>query len=523
MKKIYLLITLIYLSLNTLTAQVLYEDFEIWPPVNWVLEPVSGTGSWVQNNGDVPTGGGNAGPGSAYEGEFAAMYNNYDYIPEVTGSMTSPAFDLSPLEIPMLKFFWWNNDAPLEPALIIVQNSADGINFSTLDTIEAKQSGEEWVEYYHLLDENTSYIKIIGVSDYGLKNTYIDAFEISEAPNCLQPNSLSTTDINPTSVTVDWNNGNDEEAWIVEFGLQGFELGTGTQIYTDEHPITIEELNSNTNYEVYVQSDCDSETSPWTEALAFSTSCETIEILPWEEGFENGNLGCFQVNQFNPAETWYWTNDGGFLGPQAGEGYARIAYSLSPQDEWLVSPVFDFTAFQPTVLSFWWALNYNLSVVNDSYDLILKVTTDGENWTNIWDETMEGVFENWVYYQTQIDLTDYYGEDNFQFAFNYVGTDGAAAYLDEVVVDIEVGTKDEIYTSEISLYPNPANEYLNIRSINDIYSIQIFNSFGQLIKSIESIYSSSQSIDLKDINNGYYLLKVKTKNGSTTEPIQIIR
>lgn len=523
MRKIYLLIVLSIASLSFLQAQVLTEGFENWPPENWILEPASGNGSWVQNNGDVPTGGGNAGPGSAFEGEYAAMYNNYDYVPEVSGSMTSPAFDLSDLEIPMLKFYWWNNDAPLEPALIIVQSSVNGVNFSTLDTIEAKQSGENWIEYYHLLDDDIAYIKIIGISDYGLKNTYIDEFEITEAPNCLQPNNLITTDINPTSATIDWNNGNNEEAWTVEYGLQGFEPGTGTQISTDTHPLTIEDLNSNTNYEIYVQSDCGDETSPWTEALAFSTTCETIDMLPWYEGFENGNLGCFQVQQFNPMETWYWTNDGGFLGPQAGDGYARIAYSLAPQDEWMISPVFDFTQYHPTILSFWWALNYNLSVVNDSYDLILKVTTNGESWINIWDETMAGVFENWVYYQTEIDLSEYNGEEYFQFAFNYTGTDGAAAYLDEILVDMETGIQNHNDSSRITIFPNPAMNYINIQSLDQLTSLKVYNTNGQLIKSIKELNNYFYQLNVKDIQNGHYIMKIETINSISTEAISICK
>lgn len=204
----YFLFILGIFSITMLQAQVLTESFETWPPENWLLEPLSDNGAWVQNNGDFPTMTGDAGPGSAFDGDFAAMYNNYEYVPNVSGSLTTPAFDISSLETPILQFYWWNNDAPLKPALIIIQTSINGADFLSIDTIEAKQSGEDWVSYYHLLDANVSHVKIIGVSDYGLKNTYIDAFSITEAPDCLEPNSLTIVDTQFDAVTIDWVDGN---------------------------------------------------------------------------------------------------------------------------------------------------------------------------------------------------------------------------------------------------------------------------------------------------------------------------
>jgi hypothetical protein len=522
MKKHILLLLLGFLATSFIFAQVLSEDFENWPPENWVLEPATGNGAWLQNNGDVPTAGGNAGPGSAFEGEFAAMYNNYDYNPGIFGSMTTPSFDISGLNTPMVQFFWWNNDAPLEPALIIVQASSNGSIFVTLDTIEAKQSGEDWVEYYHLLDANISYIKIVGVSDYGLKNTYIDAFSIVEAPDCLQPNSLSVIESNPNSVTIDWIPGNDEQAWVLEYGLAGFEQGTGIELSVNEHPYTIENLNSNTNYEVYLQSDCGDEFSPWTEALAFSTTCEVIDMLPWEEGFENDNLGCFQVQQFNPVETWYWTNDLGFLGPQAGEGYARISYSLAPQDEWMISPVFDFTYFQPTQLVFWWALNYNLSVIEDSYDLEVKVTTDGNQWTTVWDETMAGEFESWEYQEAIIDMWEYSDASYFQFAFVYTGIDGAAAYLDEVALEMEVGINNQNTNAEsILISPNPSSTFLRIHSQNPIEQFDLYDMCGKQIETVLVSGDKNFEWSTSHLKPGSYLLKVETTESLVVESLII--
>lgn len=518
-------LTLLSIFISTFSyAQVLEEGFESWPPTFWTLEPASGAGEWVQSDCDIPTQGGNAGPGEALEGEFAAMFNNYDFIPNVMGSMTSPVFDLSSLETPMVHFYWWNNDAPLEPSRLVVQSSSDGISFSTLDTIATTGSGEtNWIEYFHLLEANVTHIKITGISDYGFKNTFIDVFSIEEAYSCLQPSNISAFNIEPTTVDITWTNGNDETAWTLEYGLAGFEQGSGTLIPVDSHPYTIEGLNSNTNYEVYVKSDCDDEDSPWAGPLAFTTICETITDLPWEEGFENNNLGCFYVQQSNPVETWYWTNETAFIGPYAGEGYARIAYSLSPQDEWMISPVFDLSMYENPSLLFYWSLSYIYSIdPNDNYDLFVKVTTDGENWTSIWDESMVGVFENWIYYEQILDLNEYQGESYFQFAFNYVGTDGAAAYLDEILLDVETSISNQnTQDKPIHLYPNPSSNYVNIQSEDKIQSISIYNMMGQLV--LNKMIASETHIQLSTsfLNNGNYIIKVESTQGIETLSLSI--
>lgn len=493
-------------------SQVFEESFESWPPSGWTLNPEIENGAWEQNNGNYLTDDGNAGPGFVMDGEFAAMFNNYEYIPDVEGSLISPEFDLSSLNHPLLTFFWWNNDAPLEPSKLILSSSTDGISFTSLDTIIATQSGENWREYFKIIPSNVTHIKITAISDFGYKNTYVDALSISEGPDCLPPTDLVVNNITGENVQIDWQNGDSETEWTVEYGIEGFELGTGTNISTSSHPLIIYGLTSQTDYEIYVKSNCGTEDSPWTGPLQFTTACAIVSSYPWQEGFENGNLACFSVEQNNEEETWYWTNETAFVGPYEGIGYARIAYSVDPQNEWLISPVFDFSNVINANLTFHWSLSYSYAVdPSDNYDLILKVTNNGGfSWTNIWDESMVGVFENWVYYEENVDLSNYQGEENIQFAFNYVGTDGAAAYIDEIRMDVSVGNDEKLAESLLNIYPNPFDNFVNIESDNTINRISLFNILGK--KVYEEIFLSTHfyTVNMLDLPKGTYMIQIET-------------
>lgn len=516
----YILILMLMVGSFTASSQIINESFETWPPTDWSISPSSGTGAWVQNNGTYD---GNSGPGFVFDGEQAAMFSNYDFIPDTEGSMTTPSFDLSSLTVPYLTFQWWNNDAPIQPSLLKISTSIDGVMFVEIDVIEATGSGENFVEYHKVLDSDVVKIQITAVSDYGLKNTYVDAFIIDEAPECIKPNELSLVYTDANSTIIDWTNGGIEEAWIIEYGEAGFSLGEGTSLNTNAHPYSIENLEANSNYDVYVKSDCGENDSDWEGPLAFTTDCDVIIPFDWEEGFENGNLGCFSVLQSNEEDTWYYTTAAGFIEPHSGEGHARIGYNVNPQDEYLISPIFDLTSLGAPQMSFWWALSYSYSVEPDNnYDLIVEATTNGGlSWIPIWDETMVGEFEDYTYYNAWIDLQAYTDEDSFQFAFHYVGTDGAAAYIDEINLGTEVGIDENNSSQNIRVFPNPANDFVQISSNMDLNRINLYNLMGQKIYTLNVSSQSQAQISTVQFKNGIYILEIETSTGIESKRLSI--
>ena len=61
----------------------------------------------------------------------------------------------------------------------------------------------------------------------------------------------------------------------------------------------------------------------------------------------------------------------------------------------------------------------------------------------------------------------------------------------------------------IEVYPNPANQVLNIRSNNEISNMKIYNMSGQLLKN-HIVNAREKSIDVAELKGGLYLLKVET-------------
>ncbi len=78
-----------------------------------------------------------------------------------------------------------------------------------------------------------------------------------------------------------------------------------------------------------------------------------------------------------------------------------------------------------------------------------------------------------------------------------------------------VATKvNNLETAGLTVYPNPATNVVNITGA-DIKDIQLFNTVGQLIHKY-NISSSKAQINVSDLPQGIYLLRINTEKGTRT-------
>lgn len=81
---------------------------------------------------------------------------------------------------------------------------------------------------------------------------------------------------------------------------------------------------------------------------------------------------------------------------------------------------------------------------------------------------------------------------------------------------------DDFTAESLNVFPNPANNELNITSEIQINEVMIFDITGQRVYS-NTIENDNLRIDLSDFNNGMYLLHVITSQGIQTQKIQVVK
>ncbi|MGB5419434.1 T9SS type A sorting domain-containing protein [Algibacter sp.] len=78
------------------------------------------------------------------------------------------------------------------------------------------------------------------------------------------------------------------------------------------------------------------------------------------------------------------------------------------------------------------------------------------------------------------------------------------AFDDLIVSSSTLSTKNNVLEN-ISIFPNPVTDFLNIGHVKNLKSIRIYNSLGQLVKE-----TNQEKIDLRDVNRGVYLIQINT-------------
>ena len=97
--------------------------------------------------------------------------------------------------------------------------------------------------------------------------------------------------------------------------------------------------------------------------------------------------------------------------------------------------------------------------------------------------------------------------------FENVTVNGIAP-LHAGTLPFEIAHEEEQVMPRIELFPNPAASVLNVRLLEFIgqsASLSIINTNGQVVRSrqFEKVYDELLQLDINDLDNGLYILRVE--------------
>lgn len=78
---------------------------------------------------------------------------------------------------------------------------------------------------------------------------------------------------------------------------------------------------------------------------------------------------------------------------------------------------------------------------------------------------------------------------------------------------------------QITVYPNPASEFISLNinpTLNSSLTLTIYNSIGSLVK-METLEQNQRQINVGDLSNGIYMLKIKSDNFTGNQKLIIQR
>ena len=254
-----------------------------------------------------------------------------------------------------------------------------------------------------------------------------------------------------------------------------------------------------------------------------NTICNNIATLPYTEDFESGILGCWTTTKTHPSPASNW-----HVGPETsgtcdncGTYIATLEYTdAQMMNERLISPSLNLSAYngQEITLSFDLSMSYYWHIdPNQGAVLNVEVSKDnGATWTEIWNQTDPGVFENWVWYNRTADMSAYAGSSNVKISFKYVGDDGAAIYLDNILVKSSGGSSVPIVNgNEINIFQNNGN--INVL-VSEKSEIRVLDILGRVLGSYNVEANSTLKVHLP---SGIYLFEVRSNGGVSTHKVVV--
>ncbi len=205
------------------------------------------------------------------------------------GSLTSPAINdsgISALGVSFWYYIYHSNFFP--PKNFLAIDFYDGTAWHTLvDTIST--NSPYW--RYHTIDlgsyttTDSVRVRFRGIRGNGNQDVLLDDIFIGELPTCLPPQTVLTDTAMASSALIDII-GPTPNLWQYEYGLSGFQTGTGVGMdTTSTTQLHLQNLQPLTKYDVYVRKVCGpGDTSVWYKE-SFETTCG-VYAAPFLETFD---------------------------------------------------------------------------------------------------------------------------------------------------------------------------------------------------------------------------------------------
>ena len=490
-------------------------------PYNFSFDDASQLNCWgvIDGNGD----------GSTFSANLTSGYAYYTYNSANAADdyLISPEFVLTGNEL--ASFDYWCASSGFPETFVVYAWGTDTVLLVNTVTV-TNTSSAPLTQYVDLSTLNGNYrlvIKCISMADqYRL---YVDNFSVANAATSLTISTdamdFGTIPTGTTSVaTADLTIVNATDPVVVTTAAPYAVSLDGTTFATT---VTIPApATTVANQTIYVQF-APTAAGTFDGSVAISTTganktitlagmaivCDVITTFPFIENFEptSPTRTCWSFEDAN--------NDGSTFQFMAYDdvnlGVAVYFYNASSAaNDWLISPEMTLPADAH--------VGYNYACAGASYpeQYSVWIIPQGGTTASAVNVLPTQTVTNSNAATNSVDISAYAGQ-TVRIAFKVESAaDMYYLYFDDFAVTEGVGIND--VENNVSIYPNPATEVLNVNANSNIQSVEVLNIMGQTIQSYSANDNNTQ-INISNLANGVYMVKINTENGVVNQKFTVAR
>ena len=158
------------------------------------------------------------------------------------------------------------------------------------------------------------------------------------------------------------------------------------------------------------------------------------------------------------------------------------------------------------------------NITKESFTVTWNNNANVSSW-NIQYRPLNGQLSSAVANTNHYDFTNLTAETTYQVQVQANCGDGnLSEWSDILTVTTLVDGIESYLLNSIALYPNPANEYVDVRIDGDVNvkSLEVFDVYGKLINTVNVIDNPTR-INVSGLANGMYFVRVTTEQGVATK------
>lgn len=439
----------------------------------------------------------------AYQGVSSFGFSSYDRADDYNQYLITPEIELPAAGEYMVSFMY--NAYSTGDAFRVMASSTttDSAAFTTLMDMPTVAITDTWAEARVQLPAGTKYVCINYYGDYAYF-LWIDDLTISTLS---EPDlAISGTTSVGTGMTATFHAAStmvNTFSWSVDGAAQSESGADLNYVFTTvgTHTVTVSATNS----------------------IGTTTDSMTVEVfscdgttLPYVADFSEG-LHCWS-NRSDAEEGMGWfASVDMFESDPVGQVLSMSAESILGMfmmdvniDNWLISPVIAMPAESSYDLT-WKVMAYTSSYPTDHYAAYV-IAEDGTE-TMIYEETLGP--QNTSFSQRVASLPAGIS-GNFQVAFRHWDCQGGYVLILDDIQIVNAGTVtgiDNADAANVAIYPNPANQMLNVQA-EGLQKVEMLDMSGRTVMT-----TSESRINLDGIASGIYMIRVITGNGIHTEKV----
>lgn len=263
----------------------------------------------------------------------------------------------------------------------------------------------------------------------------IDDISITEATGCFKPTMVAVSNILSNTADISWmapaTGSPIGYEWLVVADGAGVGATPVASGYESSTLASVSGLSANTQYDLFVRTDCGGVYSDYVGPYSFLTACDAISTFPFVETFNSTSTteACWTVlNENADGDAWnlsYTTT------PIEGNQSAAIYtdYNAGANNDYLISPLLTLTGNQRLVYK------YKVGSTTDANEFEVLLSTTGKaaaDFSTVLMPTTQ--FTNTTKAENIIDLTAYTGDVYIAFHVPTGSADGSRIYIDSVIV-----------------------------------------------------------------------------------------